>query len=110
MPAEKRIVEVPLTAEHLKVLNVSPNDTDAVIVSQLLALLTRESETFGNVRWCDEDIKDALEEAELPPTEENIAAVRARCEHPNFADTQIEAGWNCINAYISEVFRGEAAS
>lgn len=110
MSAEKRIVEVSLTAEHLKVLDVNQNATDSEIVSQLLALLTRESETFGNVHWCDEDIRDALEEAELPATEENIAAVRAKCEHPNFANTQIETGWNCINAYISEVFHKEAAS
>ena len=110
MPAEKRIVEVPLTAEHLKVLNVSPNAADAEIVSQILALLIRESETFGSVRWCDEDIKDALEQAELPATEENIAAVRAKCEHHYFVDAQIDTGWNCINAYISEVVHQEAAS
>lgn len=29
MPAEKHIVEVPLTAEHLKFLGVSPNAADA---------------------------------------------------------------------------------
>lgn len=110
MPAEKRIVEVPLTAEHLKVLGVSPNAADAEIVSQLLALLTRESETFGSVRWHDEDIADALEQAELPATKENIAAVRAQCEHHYFVDAQIDTGWNCINAYISEVFHKEAAS
>ena len=110
MPAEKRIVEVPLTAEHLKVLSVSPNAADAEIVSQLLALLAREAETFGNVHWRDEDIADALEQAELPVTEENIAAVRAKCEHHYFAEAQIETGWNCINAYISEVFHQEAAS
>ena len=56
MPAEKRIIEIPLTAEHLR------------------------------------------------------AAVRAKCEHHYFVDAQIETGWNCINAYISEVFHKEAAS
>ncbi len=110
MPAEKRIVEVPLTAEHLKVLNVSPNAADAEIVSQILALLTRERETFGSVRWHDEDVADALEQAGLPATEENITAVRAKCEHHYFVDAQIDTGWNYINAYISEVFHKEAAS
>ena len=51
MPAEKRIVEVPLTAEHLKVLSVSPNAADAEIVSRLLALLEDKDAMFGGLHW-----------------------------------------------------------
>lgn len=110
MQTEKRIVEVPLTPEQLKALNVEPNATDAVIVSQLLALLDREVNTFGCVRWMNEDIADALESADVPVTEENVTAVRAKCEHHAFTDAQIDTGWSYINAYVSEVFQQEAAS
>ena len=110
MQAEKRIVEVPLTPEQLKVLNVEPNATDAVIVSQLLALLDHEANTFGCVHWMSEDIADALESADVPGTEENVAKVRAKCEHHAFTDAQIDTGWGYINAYVSEVFQQEAAS
>lgn len=110
MESEKRIVEVPLTQEHLRVLGVDPNATDAVIVSQLLALLDRESNTFGCVRWYDDDIVNALEEAKISPTEANVAAIRTKCEHHAFADAQIGTGWDWINAYVSEVFQKEDAS
>lgn len=57
---------------------------------------------FGVVRWCDDDIKNALIDNGYSDTEENISIIRKKCEHHCFQDAMIETGWNYIHAYISE--------
>ena len=100
-----RIVEIPITPDQQSLLGVSQDSTDAEIARTVNDYLNRDAASFGVVRWCDEDIEDALEEAGVPNTEENVAAIRAKCEHHAFADAQIETGLNYINAYVAEVFR-----
>lgn len=57
---------------------------------------------FGVVRWCDEDIANALEEFGFDATPENIAIIENKCRHHCFTDAMIETGWNYIYAYIQE--------
>lgn len=61
------------------------------------------NEWFGIVRWCNEDIAVKLAEMGFEPTEENIDAVRCRCENNHhFTDTMIEAGWMMIESVIED--------
>ena len=53
-----------------------------------------KEEWFGQVRWCDEDLKNALEVQGYPVTENNIEKLRALCSHHWFTDYMIEAGWD----------------
>ena len=53
-------------------------------------------EWFGQVRWCEEDLKNALEEQGYPVTENNIAKLYNACEKHWFTDRMIEAGWDYI--------------
>lgn len=55
---------------------------------------------FGRVRWCDEDIAEALEQREIKATEEAVFKVRNRLESHWFTDHMIEAGWDYIFATI----------
>ena len=50
-------------------------------------------EWFGQVRWCEEDLKNALECCDYPVTENNIAKLYALCDKHWFTDCMIEAGW-----------------
>lgn len=100
-----RIVEIPFTPAQLLLLGVAQDSTDTEIARAVNDFLNRDVSSFGQVRWCDQDISDALERADVPATDENIAAIRAKCEHHAFIDAQIETGWNYINAYVTEVFR-----
>lgn len=50
-------------------------------------------EWFGQVRWCEEDIKAALEDRGYPVTENNIAKLSNLCNSHWFTDHMIEAGW-----------------
>ena len=51
------------------------------------------NEWFGQVRWCEEDLANALKKQGYPVTENNIAKLRAICEHHFFTDCMIETGW-----------------
>ena len=59
-----------------------------------------DNEWFGQVRWCDDDLKVALEDQGYPVTENNIAKLYALCDKHWFTDQMIEAGWEYINAQI----------
>ena len=52
-----------------------------------------DDEWFGQVRWCDEDLENALEVQGYPVTENNIEKLRAWCNTHGFTDDMIEAGW-----------------
>ena len=51
---------------------------------------------FGIVRWCEEDIANAIETQGYEPTEENIAKIRNMLNHHSFIDCMVEAGWDFI--------------
>lgn len=53
----------------------------------------KETEWFGMVRWCEDDLKNALEVQGYPVTENNIAKLYNICSHHSFEDCMIEAGW-----------------
>lgn len=61
-----------------------------------------KEEWFGIVRWCEEDLKVALENRGLPATEENIAKLRNRLDDHWFTDHMIEAGWDYIYSCITD--------
>lgn len=58
---------------------------------------------FGKVRWCEEDIVNSLARLDVPVTEENICVVRMKCEHHVLQDRMIEAGWEVIDQFVSEL-------
>lgn len=51
------------------------------------------TEWFGVVRWCEDDLKNALEVVGYPVTENNISKLYAVCNSHWFTDHMIEAGW-----------------
>ena len=55
---------------------------------------------FGMVRWCEDDLVDALEERNIPATKSNVQRLRNRLEHQVFAAPMISAGWDFIDATI----------
>ena len=59
-------------------------------------------EWFGEVRWCEDDLKAALAEQGYPTTENNIAKLYAACDHHRFADQMIESGWDYIYNQIGD--------
>lgn len=59
-----------------------------------------ETEWFGKVRWCEEDLKNALENQGYPATEDNIAKLYSLCSHHSFTDCMIEQGWDYIYSQI----------
>lgn len=61
-----------------------------------------ETEYFGVVRWCDEDLKDAFETRGIEPTKEMVSVLRSRCEKP-LTDLMIERGWEVIDSVIPSV-------
>lgn len=57
---------------------------------------------FGIVRWCDDDIRDALKEGGYEVTDENVEKIKNLLKHHSFTDMMIETGWDVINQTISE--------
>ena len=57
---------------------------------------------FCIVRWCEEDIEEALRQYGYDPSPEMVAIIRRNCEHHCFREAMIETGRDYINAYISE--------
>lgn len=54
------------------------------------------------VRWCDDDIAEALREYGVEATESNIEEVKMRCRR--IEDRMIESGWDVIESAIQEIF------
>ena len=62
----------------------------------------KENEWFGQVRWCEDDLKVALEDRGYPVTEENIAKLYNICQSHWFTDCMIAAGWQFMYDQIDE--------
>lgn len=58
------------------------------------------SEWFGIVRWCEDDLKCALEDKGYPATENNIAKLHSICSPHFFTDVMIERGWEFMHDSI----------
>jgi hypothetical protein len=58
------------------------------------------AEWFGKVRWCEDDLKEALRVQGYAITENNIAKLRQLCESHWFTDHMIEAGWEYMYSHI----------
>lgn len=58
-------------------------------------------EFFGVVRWCDDDLREALTRDGYKANEDNVAKVRHLLEHHSFIDHMVEAGWSFIEYTIA---------
>lgn len=58
-------------------------------------------EYFGKVSWNEDDLRNALDVNDVEPTGERIAQLRKLCEHHNFTDAMVAAGWDIIYGYIN---------
>ena len=65
-------------------------------------VLAEDTDWFGVVRWCDDDIKEALVNHGFDDCEDNVAIIRKQCEHHCFREAMIETGNDYINCYIQE--------
>lgn len=64
---------------------------------------TDNEDWFGIVRWCDEDIRCALQERGYTQTQNNVDEVRRAVENNSyFRGSMIEAGWDCIYCTIDD--------
>ena len=54
---------------------------------------------FGVTRWCDDDIREALQERGYLPTKEAIALIRKESDR-GLNEAAIEEGWNIIDWHI----------
>ena len=61
---------------------------------------TDGTDWFGEVRWCETDLKNALEVQGYPVTENNVAKLYSLCTHHSFEDLIVERGWEYIYAQI----------
>lgn len=76
--------------------NFTDDEYDGELVEVWKPIKKNEDEWFGVVRWCDDDIKDALDLYGITITESNIARLRSICKHHSFTDVMIERGWDYI--------------
>ena len=64
---------------------------------------TRDTdEWFGVVRWCDDDIKNALETQGIAVTENNVDKLHRMCSHHSFTDMMIEQEWEFMYDMIAQ--------
>ena len=58
-------------------------------------------EYFGMVRWNEDDLRNALEENDVRPTDERVAQLRKLCESSSFEEAMIGAGGDIIYGYVN---------
>lgn len=51
---------------------------------------------FGVVRWCGDDLKNALEIHGIATTKHNVNKLKSLCLYHSFTDEMIERGWEHI--------------
>ena len=58
---------------------------------------------FGVVRWCREDVENAVRERGLEVDPDFVDTVVANCmRNHHFTDAMIQAGWDTIDSYIDD--------
>ncbi len=58
---------------------------------------------FGEVKWSDRDLEEALEERGIRATKEIVSNLRSMIEiDHHFTDSIVAAGWEAINNKIAE--------
>lgn len=58
---------------------------------------------FGEVKWSDRDLEEALEERGIRATKEIVSNLRSMIEiDHHFTDSIVAAGWEAINNKIEE--------
>lgn len=57
---------------------------------------------FGVVRWCAEDVADAIEMQGFEPTEENVNTVMAELSESALTATMIQAGWEYLYNLVNQ--------
>ena len=55
---------------------------------------------FGQVSWCEEDIVGMLDLHEIPVNDFNVRKLYDLCQHHQFLDGMVEAGWNYMETLI----------
>lgn len=57
---------------------------------------------FGIVRWCAEDVANAIETQGFEPTEENVKTVMAELSETALTAVMIQAGWEYLYNLVNE--------
>ena len=93
---------IPATylTKYVKEIEAEDEECDGICLT--VTLENDEDDWFGEVRWCEEDLRNALEVQGYPVTENNIAKLYAMCNHHHFTDCMIERGWDYMYALIGE--------
>lgn len=87
IPAKELAMHV-VRVEFDEVFGNDP-DCDEICLNVYL----ESEEWFGVVRWCEDDIRGALDDKGYPVTENNIEKLHSICNNHWFTDHMIEAGW-----------------
>lgn len=66
--------------------------------------IKEDDKWFGVVRWCDDDLKNALETHGIATTKYNVNKLKSLCLHHSFVDLMIEQGWEYIYNKIATNF------
>ena len=61
---------------------------------------------FGVVRWCAEDVADAIETQGFEPTEENVKTVMSELNEMALTAVMIQAGWDYLYNLVNEELEG----
>lgn len=76
--------------------NFTDDEYDGELIEIWKPIEKPKNEWFGIVRWCDNDIKNALETQGIAVTENNVDKLKSLCLHHSFTDEMIERGWEHI--------------
>ena len=82
--------------------NFTDDEYDGESVEVWKPIKKDADEWFGVVRWCDDDIKNALEIQGIAVTENNVDKLHRMCSHHSFTDMMIEQGWEFIYSMIAQ--------
>lgn len=63
-----------------------------------------QTDTFCETSWCEDDLRKALEDCEVPVTEKNVEKLRQFCEEGGLIEAMIQAGWEFM---YSKIYRAE---
>ena len=90
--------------ERLRSMNQAKLDMIHDLQAEISELKVTHDDTewFGKVRWCEEDLKEALRTQGYPVTENNVAKLYDRCSKHWFTDHMIEAGWEYMYCCIGD--------
>ena len=94
-----------LTREEIMELLIWTGDEECIpdVLSEIKPRDPRKAEHFGETTWSEDDMKNVLDLADIPTTEENLDTLYKAIDEDDLIYAMVESGWDYLYSIRDEL-------